>query len=638
MGSPRAQLNADGWEAWLSDGGELVWIQPVVEELCDVSREKLIAARDPFAMFLPSTGNELFRALAAVLDGAASADATAMVALRNGLTEVVAVRLDRVTVGAGPAETCKGVHMSVRRGERDRAQFLLEVMDIDPTLVFVKDLQGRFVFGNQAVADTYGVSPDELVGKLDADYNPSPEEIEIFRRQDAAVLEQRREIFIPEERVTGRDGQTRWLQMVKRPMLDAAGVPKYLLGVATDITSRKLAEDERRLLDHKLRDTQKLEGLGVLASGIAHDFNNLLTGVVGNAGLALRQVPANSPIAQRLQQIDAAARQASDLCNQMLTYAGKGHVTVESADLSTLVRDTTQLLRLSISKKAALEMRLEPDLPMVKIDAAQIRQVVMNLVLNASDALGGNPGKITVVTGCIEIDAAALNSPELAPDLAPDLAEGTYVFLEVSDTGSGMSSDTLARIYDPFFTTKFKGRGLGLAAVQGIVLSHRGAIRARSEVSRGTTFRMFLPAHEPRTSRVMAAVVPPVHKPFSGKVLLVEDEEMVRNIVRDLLVDLGFDVTTAQDGSNALEQFSKAPEDYALVLCDLLMPDLDGEQTYHALSELRPGLRFVLMSGFAEHEALARLGPNLGGFLQKPFRSSALTAVLEKALQAPTTH
>lgn len=629
MGSPRAQLKADGWEAWLSDGGELVWIQPAVEELCEHSREELMKRGDPFAMFLPSTGNELFRALAAVLDGSVSADATAMVALRNGVTEQVSVRLDRVTTG----DTFKGVHMSVRRGERDRAQFLLEVMDIDPTLVFVKDLQGRFVFGNQAVADLYGVSPDDLVGKLDADFNPSQEEIEMFRRQDAAVLEQRREIFIPEERVTGPDSKNRWLQMVKRPMLDSAGVPKYLLGVATDITSRKVAEDERRLLDHKLRDTQKLEGLGVLASGIAHDFNNLLTGVVGNAGLALRQVPPNSPIAQRLQQIDAAARQASDLCNQMLTYAGKGHVTVESADLSMLVRDTTQLLRLSISKKAALEMRLESDLPMVKIDAAQIRQVVMNLVLNASDALGGNPGRITVVTGCIEVDAAALT----ATDLAPDLAEGTYVFLEVTDTGSGMSSDTLARIYDPFFTTKFKGRGLGLAAVQGIVLSHRGAIRARSEVSHGTTFRMFLPAHEPRLARIASVVQPPVHKPFSGKILLVEDEEMVRNIVRDLLVDLGFDVTTAQDGSNALEQFSKAPQDYALVLCDLLMPDLDGEQTYHALSELRPDLRFVLMSGFAEHEALARLGPNLGGFLQKPFRSSALTAVLQKALQSSPT-
>jgi two-component system, cell cycle sensor histidine kinase and response regulator CckA len=631
MGSPRAQLKADGWEAWLSDGGELVWIQPAVEELCDHSREQLTRRGDPFAMFLPATGNELFRALAAVLDGAMSADATAMVALRNGVTEQVTVRLDRVTTG----DAFKGVHMSVRRGERDRAQFLLEVMDIDPTLVFVKDLHGRFVFGNQAVADLYGVSPDELVGKLDADFNPSQDEIEMFRRQDAAVLEQRREIFIPEERVTSSDGKSRWLQMVKRPMLDDAGVPKYLLGVATDITSRKLAEDERRLLDHKLRDTQKLEGLGVLASGIAHDFNNLLTGVVGNAGLALRQVPPNSPIAQRLQQIDAAARQASDLCNQMLTYAGKGHVTVESADLSMLVRDTTQLLRLSISKKASLEMRLGSDLPMVKIDAAQIRQVVMNLVLNASDALGGNPGRITVITGSVEVDAAALHGT----DLAPDLAEGNYVFLEVTDTGTGMSSDTLARIYDPFFTTKFKGRGLGLAAVQGIVLSHRGAIRARSEVSRGTTFRMFLPAHAPRTSRVIPVVQAPVHKPFSGKILLVEDEEMVRNIVRDLLVDLGFDVTTAQDGSNALEQFSKAPQDYALVLCDLLMPDLDGEQTYHALSELRPDLRFVLMSGFAEHEALARLGPNLGGFLQKPFRSSALTAVLEKALRSnPTAH
>jgi two-component system, cell cycle sensor histidine kinase and response regulator CckA len=626
MGSPRAHLKADSWEAWLSDGGELVWIQPAVEEVCACDRDALLSSGDPFAMFLPSRGNELVRALAAVLDGAGSSEASALALLRNQLIETVSVRLERVTV----AGALKGVHMSARLGERDRAQFLLEVMDIDPSLVFVKDRQGRFVFGNQAVADLYGVSPDELVGKIDADYNPNSEEVEMFRRQDLAVLQQRREIFIPEEQFTGVDGKTRLLQMVKRPMLGSDGEPKYLLGVATDITGRKLAEDERRQLDQKLRDTQRLEGLGVLAGGIAHDFNNLLTGVVGNAGLALRQVLADSPVAQRLQQIDAAARQASDLCNQMLTYAGKGNVSVEPADLSALVQDTTQLLRLSISKKALLEMHLERSMPLVKIDNAQIRQVVMNLVINASDALGGNPGKISVITGCMDVDAAALD----VTGLGPDLADGTYVFLEVSDTGSGMSPETLARIYDPFFTTKFKGRGLGLAAVQGIVLSHRGAIRARSEVGRGTTFRMFLPAHAPRSARASALVTVPAHKPFSGKILLVEDEEMVRNIVRDLLVDLGFDVTTAQDGSNALEQFSKAPEEYALVLCDLLMPDLDGEQTYHALSELRPNLRFVLMSGFAEHEALARLGPNLGGFLQKPFRSSALTAVLEKALQS----
>ncbi|MEZ4363077.1 MAG: PAS domain-containing protein [Kofleriaceae bacterium] len=602
-----------------------------MEELCACRCQELVDNRDPFAMLQDTGDHELHRALAAVLDGAPSADASATALLRSGLTQSVSVRLDRVTVG----DVCKGVHMSVRLGERDRAQFLLEVMDIDPTLIFVKDRQGRFVFGNQAVADVYGVSPDALAGKTDADFNSAIDEVETFRRQDAAVLEQQREIFIPEQRFTGVDGRVRWLQIVKRPMVGPNGSPKYLLGVATDITSRKLAEDERRVLDHKLRETQKLEGLGVLAGGIAHDFNNLLTGVVGNAGLALRQVAQGSPIAQRLQQIDAAARQASDLCNQMLTYAGKGHVAMVPEDLSALVRDTTQLLRLSLSKKASFEMRLDPALPMVKIDAAQIRQVVMNLVINASDALGGNPGRITVVTGCIEVDAAALR----ATDLAPDLAEGTYVFLEVSDTGSGMSPETLARIYDPFFTTKFKGRGLGLAAVQGIVLSHQGAIRARSEVGRGTTFRMFLPAHEPRSEQVAPSGPTAVRKPFSGKVLLVEDEEMVRNIVRDLLVDLGFDVTTAQDGSNALEQFAKGPEEYALVLCDLLMPDLDGEQTYHALSELRPNLRFVLMSGFAEHEALARLGPNLGGFLQKPFRSSALTAVLEKALQSnPTTH
>ena len=273
-------------------------------------------------------------------------------------------------------------------------------------------------------------------------------------------------------------------------IVDRAGKEPLLGCISVDSTGRRRSEEERLAFERRMQQTQKLESLGVLAGGIAHDFNNLLMGILGNADLALSKSPPESPVRAYIRNIDTAAQRAADLANQMLAYSGKGRFVVEPIDLSRLVEEMGHLLATVISKRAALRYRLAADLPPVEADATQLRQVVMNLITNASDALGDEEGVITVATGVVEIDPAGTAPRSSGAPLPP----GTYVFIEVSDTGCGMDPATRARIFDPFFTTKQTGRGLGLAAVLGIVRGHRGALRVSSEPGQGTTFTVLFPA------------------------------------------------------------------------------------------------------------------------------------------------
>ena len=387
-----------------------------------------------------------------------------------------------------------------------------------------------------------------------------------------------------------------------------------------DISQRRQAVDERQAIEHKLQETQKLESLGVLAGGIAHDFNNLLTGILGNASLAACDLPPDSPVQRNLDQIEKATLRAADLCKQMLNYSGRGRFVIGTLDLNALIQETTELLRLSISKRAQLQFRLAEMRPIVFADATQLRQVIMNLVMNASEATVGGEGMISVATGHIHADADYLASAHASPEARP----GGYVWFEISDNGSGMSPEVQAKIFDPFFTTKFTGRGLGLAAVLGIIRSHRGAMKVYSEIGRGTTFKVLLPAADekqsanPRPARSVPAWA------GKGSVLVVDDEEAVRITTARMLQSLGLEVVCANNGREAVEVFTKRP-DFSAVLLDLTMPLMDGEETFRVLRQLRPGVRVVLMSGFNEQEAMTRFtGKGLAGFVQKPFNVAIL--------------
>jgi PAS domain S-box-containing protein len=497
--------------------------------------------------------------------------------------------------------------------------FLRQVIDINPHFIFVKDRDGRFTLVNEAIAEAYGTTVDALVGKTDADFNPNVEEVAHFRRDDLEVMDSRREKLIPIEVITDSRGNLRYLQTIKRPVVDPDGVARHVLGVATDITALKQADDARRALEAQMLQAQKLESLGLLAGGIAHDFNNLLVGVLTNADVASRKLGPGSAAAGAIEQIRVAAMRAAELCRQMLSYAGRGEVTIESVDLSEVVHELAELMRVSISKHAALGTDFATGLPTIAADPTQVRQVVMNLITNASDALEGRPGTITITTGMRDLARRDFDDDCTKQPPRP----GRYVYVEVTDTGCGMSPETITRMFDPFFSTKVAGRGLGLAAVLGIVRSHHGAILVRSTPGAGTTCTVYFPAD--RVDEEVPAT--PVSRDV--KVLVVDDEPIVSSAVKEILELEGYTVVTTHGGHEAIEVFRADPTSFAGVLLDMTMPRLAGIDVMQALRTIRPDIRIILMSGYERSRAV-QLDPPPTAFIQKPFHSEDLLEAVGK--------
>jgi PAS domain S-box-containing protein len=394
-----------------------------------------------------------------------------------------------------------------------------------------------------------------------------------------------------------------------------------------DITERIRAEDARQNTEKQLLHTQKLESLGVLAGGIAHDFNNILTVIIGNAELALMRINKESPATENLHRIEQAASRAADLARQMLAYSGKGKFVVENIDLNILLEEMLHMLEVAISKKAILRLNPYRPIPSVEADATQLRQIIMNIVINASEAIGDKSGVIAITTGCMNCDRSYLKDVWLNENLT----DGLYVYLEIADTGCGMDRETLSRLFDPFFTTKFTGRGLGMAAVLGIVRGHKGAINIYSEVGKGTTFKILLPA----SGKPAEMFNGDSHKDDwqgTGMVLLVDDEETVRGIGTEMLKELGFATITANDGREAVELF-KNNDDIALVILDLTMPRMDGEQCFRELRQLKPDVKVIISSGYNEQEVTQKfVGKGLAGFIQKPYKLSVLKEIIRKVL------
>jgi PAS domain S-box-containing protein len=406
-------------------------------------------------------------------------------------------------------------------------------------------------------------------------------------------------------------------------------VPLLLLAV-NDITERKEAEEKRLQMERQMQQTQKLESLGVLAGGIAHDFNNLLTVILGNASLALDELPPTSPARDNLEAIEQTSLRAAELCRQMLAYSGKGQFVVETIQLGELIEDMLSLLKASISKKAILNLHLKESLPALRGDPSQIRQIVMNLVINASEALGDHAGAITLSTGLMECPRGYLSEIYLGESLA----EGVYVWLEVSDTGCGIDPETQRRIFEPFFTTKFTGRGLGLSAVLGIVRGHQGALKLYSEPGRGSTFKVLFPAiRQEQPGGVQSGEMKPAEWQGTGTILLVDDEESVLAVGSRMLERIGFRVLAATNGREALEIYRSRRDEIALVLLDLTMPEMDGEETFRELRRMDPGIRVVMTSGYTATEITPRFaGKRLTGFLQKPYTLAALMDCLRGPL------
>jgi nitrogen-specific signal transduction histidine kinase/CheY-like chemotaxis protein len=394
------------------------------------------------------------------------------------------------------------------------------------------------------------------------------------------------------------------------------------LSVTRDVTERVRVEEG-------LRQTQRLESLGVLAGGIAHDFNNLLTAMLGNATLALQELPESSPVREYLRDVEASATRAAELTGQMLAYAGKARRSPQPLDLSSLVASMSRLIEPSIFPGVAVVYDLPESLPPVEIDPAQAQQIVMNLLTNASEAIGEQAGTIRVAAGLVEASRDLLDSTLLGRDLPV----GTYVWLAVTDTGCGMDEQTLAHVFDPFFTTKFAGRGLGLAALLGIARSHGGTLRVTSQLQRGTRFEIFFPA----TTALGDERVEPAHPPASwsmgGVVLVVDDDPLVRAVARRALEARGLEVVLATGGEEALTCVREDTGSIVAVVLDLTMPGLDGPATLAGIRRLRPGLPVILSSGYGSDVLASRAMGSAGTtILPKPYRAEDLWVSLERAV------
>jgi PAS domain S-box-containing protein len=514
---------------------------------------------------------------------------------------------------------------------REEAQFRFIYEHAPVGLSWLKGDRGHTRVVNKAHERITGVTAERSHETANYVAATHPDDRETQRRlrdrMDRGEIDQ----FVMEKRYIHPDGKIVWGMLSVHVYHDPAGGVAEELATLVDISNLKTMEHDRQELQQKMVEAQKLESLGVLAGGIAHDFNNLLTVIIANISL-IRAAGDEPTREERLHAVDLAGHRAAELCRQMLTYAGKGSYVVEAVEISELVRETAKLLEVSISKKAHLVLQLGAALPRLEADASQIRQVVMNLVINASDALGDGCGEIRVSTfqgKCVRRSDAVVHA------FGPTMEDG--VCIEVRDTGQGMDPATLQRIFEPFFTTKFTGRGLGLAAVLGIIRSCRGTLVVESTLREGTVFRIHLPVNSSgvRTKAMIVSGGAAVGPALNRTILVADDEPEVLATIEALLRHQGYHTVGARNGPEAVSRFVAAPDSFAAAIVDLTMPGLDGSEVLRKIQAVRPGTPVLLTSGYSSQAVLDRLrGLPPCEILQKPFTRGSLMESLAKVLAA----
>jgi two-component system, cell cycle sensor histidine kinase and response regulator CckA len=492
--------------------------------------------------------------------------------------------------------------------ERNEArEFLQRVVDTSPSMIFVVDEAGRLVFVNRSTAEYYGTTPEGMLSKATEAVHVDSAQAEEYVQDDIEVIRTGKPL-VKDERNTAPDGRVHWFHTVKVRLVRPDG-RVHCLGIATDVTAQKEAEQARIALEAQFWQSQKLESLGALAAGVAHDFNNLVTSIRSNAHLALARLPEGSTARTFLAGIELATQQAAELTRQMLTYGGQSHPSLERLGLDDVGSEMTALIQAVISKNATLELELAP--AALEADRSQLRQVIMNLISNASDSLEGNSGRITLRTGVRELRQDELQSAFL--DGTPPA--GRYAFLEVEDDGCGMTRETTTRMFEPFFSTKVLGRGLGLSVVLGVVKGHRGTLHVHSHPELGTRFVVLFP-HASTTQPHVPSEAP---RAVRGTLLVIDDEDLIRSTSCVMLEDAGFRALAAADGQAGIDLFRQHVDEIDAVILDLRMPRLDGWQCLQQLRSLRPTLPVLLTSAYSAHTAAARDLLPAPVLLPKPF-------------------
>jgi len=501
--------------------------------------------------------------------------------------------------------------------ERERLQVAVEQ---SPEGILITDEAGKILYANPVIATMLGHDLAALPGMFAADARGGSQS-DMLHQKIVATLNSGNTwqgdvtLYLP-------DGTQRLVERRVSPVIQN-GKMLYHVSIDRDIT------EERRQQD-KMGHAQRLESLGVLAGGIAHDFNNILATIMGNASLAKMKFPEQMELKKYLQRIEDASQRAAALCNQMLAYSGKGHFVIRPVNISLMLQEIPKLLEVSISKKVELRLDLDARIPTVQADMTQLQQVMMNLVINASDAMGDGTGVVTLRTNVVQAEADELERSYTGDELEP----GQYVLLEVQDTGCGMNDETIKKLFDPFYTTKFTGRGLGMSAVLGIVRGHHGAISVQSEEGKGTTFRVLLPPSEDVTQLNIKAEDDNIEWCPTGTVLVVDDEISVREAAVAMLEEVGFKTLEACDGEEAVQVYRSRNDEISLVLLDVTMPKLDGVECFKQLRDINADVRVVLSSGYNEKDATRFFAEDdLAGFVQKPYRMGTLISHLRQVLE-----
>lgn len=507
---------------------------------------------------------------------------------------------------------------AVRRQLDRHFEFTRAITDSLGEAVFTIDVEGLITFVNPVAERVFGWTATELIGKraiaticdVDSGPNDAP-----FREviHEGAPRRIERTIF----RRRGGTFPARYTAASIRTASEVRGVV---------VVFEDLTEQDRN--EQRLRETQKLESIGLLAGGIAHDFNNLLVGILGNASLVFDELAPDHPWRELLQRVMSAGERAADLTRQLLAYAGKGRFILSNVDMNEVAAETINIVRASTSKRVRVELNLTEPLPAVEGDRTQLQQLLMNLIINAAEAIGDEDGVVGVTTSVAAIDEEHARTFTMPAQLKA----GAYVCVEVQDSGSGMDEQTRARIFEPFFTTKFLGRGLGLAATLGIVRSHGGAIHVRSAPGCGSTFRILLPvkahaAEEPRAGRATTA------NENGATVLVIDDEAIVRLTTRTTLMKAGFSVIASDNGANGLRRLEADPDGVDLVLLDFTMPVMGGVEAFRRIHEMLPDLPVIVMSGYCDSEVARHFGSHTpSAFLQKPFTAARLLERVQTVL------
>ncbi len=496
--------------------------------------------------------------------------------------------------------------------------------------IYIQDENGVFLDVNEGAVKMYGYPKEFFIGKTPEILSaPGMNDFKIVKKCLAKALKGEPQQF----EFWGKRKNGEIFPKIVRVSKGKFFGKNVIFAFSLDISESKKAEEERRIIEAQIRHTQKLESLGILAGGIAHDFNNLLTGILGNAGLARMDIPAGNPVLKSIKNIETTAVRAADLCNQLLAYSGKGRFVILPIAINVTIKEMTKLLETSLSKKIKINFEFSKESPIIEVDVSQFRQIIMNMILNASDSIGDKQGKITIKTGVLKkIERKSGLNLFLTENIKPC----KFAYIEISDDGDGMEPEVIERIFDPFFTTKSNGRGLGLSAVIGIVKGHKGIISINSKLSKGTEFRIYFPA----SSKL------PIHETTEdskiekwkskGLILVADDESSIIELCETILSKYGFNVISAKDGKDAIKKFRKNYEKIVLVLLDMTMPGKNGIEVMEEISNIKPDVKAILSSGYNKDDAVKNFSESgFKDFLEKPYSPEKLIKIVKKVLSKP---